>query len=152
MAKVGLAPIYQRPRTTVLNPEYRIFPYLLGEMVVDRPSQVWCAEMIYLPMWHGSLYLVAVMDWANAGGAGLRVPNTAEVEICLEALDEAMGSSVSPRSAIPNKAACSPRRGSPACCSRLERASQWTGAAVGWTMSSLGTLKSRAAGGRTLVR
>ena len=44
MAKMGLAPIYQRPRTTVPNPEHRIFPYLLREMVIDRPNQVWCAD------------------------------------------------------------------------------------------------------------
>ena len=46
MAKMGLAPIYQRPRTTVPNPEHQIFPYLLREMVIDRPNQVWCADII----------------------------------------------------------------------------------------------------------
>ena len=45
MAKMGLAPIYQRPRTTVPNPEHQIFPYLLREMVIDRPNQVWCADI-----------------------------------------------------------------------------------------------------------
>ncbi len=47
MAKMGLAPIYQRPRTTVPNPEHQIFPYLLREMVIDRPNQVWCADITY---------------------------------------------------------------------------------------------------------
>src|SRR4051794_29284702 len=46
MAKMGLTPIYQRPRTTVPNPEHQIFPYLLREMVIDRPNQVWCADII----------------------------------------------------------------------------------------------------------
>ena len=48
MAKMGLAPIYQRPRTTVPNPEHRVFPYLLREMVIDRPNQAWCADITYL--------------------------------------------------------------------------------------------------------
>jgi putative transposase len=61
MAKMGLAPIYQRPRTTVPNPEHRVFPYLLRDMAVERPDQVWCADITYLPMRRGFLYLVAVM-------------------------------------------------------------------------------------------
>ncbi len=65
MAKMGLVPIYQRPRTTVPHPEHRVFPYLLRDLVVDRPNQVWCADITYLPMRRGFLYLVAVMDWAT---------------------------------------------------------------------------------------
>ena len=62
MAKMGLTPIYQRPRTTVPHPEHRVFPYLLRGMVVERPNQVWCTDITYLPMRRGFLYLVAVMD------------------------------------------------------------------------------------------
>src|ERR1700744_4256960 len=65
MAKMGLAPIYQRPRTTVPHPEHRIYPYLLRDLVVDRPNQVWCADITYIPMRRGFLYLVAVMDWST---------------------------------------------------------------------------------------
>ncbi len=90
MAKMGLAPIYQRPRTTVPNPEHRIFPYLLREMVIDRPNQVWCADITYLPMRRGFLYLVAVMDWATRKVLAWRVSNTMEVEFCLEVLEEAL--------------------------------------------------------------
>jgi putative transposase len=90
MAKMGLAPIYQRPRTTVPNPEHRIFPYLLREMVIDRPNQVWCADITYLPMRRGFLYLVAVMDWATRKVLAWRVSNTMDVEFCLEALEEAL--------------------------------------------------------------
>jgi putative transposase len=89
MAKMGLAPIYQRPRTTVPNPEHRIFPYLLREMAIDRPNQVWCADITYLPMRRGFLYLVAVMDWATRKVLAWRVSNTMDVEFCLEALEEA---------------------------------------------------------------
>ena len=71
MGRMGLAPIYQRPRTTVPHPEHRIYPYLLRDLVVNRPNQVWCADITYIPMRRGFLYLVAVMDWVDAQGAGL---------------------------------------------------------------------------------
>jgi putative transposase len=90
MAKMGLAPIYQRPRTTVPNPEHRVFPYLLRDLVIDRPNQVWCADITYLPMRRGFLYLVAVMDWATRKVLSWRVSNTMEAEFCLEVLEEAM--------------------------------------------------------------
>jgi putative transposase len=70
MAKIGLVPIYQRPRTTVPHPEHRIFPYLLRDAVIERANQVWCADITYVPMRRGFLYLVAVMDWARL----LKVP------------------------------------------------------------------------------
>ncbi len=50
MAVMGLVPIYQRPRTTVPNPEHRIWLYLLRGMVIDRPNQVWCTDLTYIPM------------------------------------------------------------------------------------------------------
>ncbi|MGI4941949.1 MAG: IS3 family transposase [Janthinobacterium lividum] len=90
MARMGLAPIYQRPRTTVPHPEHRVYPYLLRNMVVDRPNQVWCADLTYIPMRRGFLYLVAVMDWATRKVLSWRVPNTMDVEFCLEALEEAL--------------------------------------------------------------
>ena len=90
MAKMGLAPIYQRPRTTVPNPEHRIFPYLLRDLAIGRPNQVWCADLTYIPMRRGFLYLVAVMDWATRKVLAWRVSNTMDVEFCLEALEEAL--------------------------------------------------------------
>jgi putative transposase len=90
MAKIGLAPIYQRPRTTVPNPEHQIFPYLLRDLAIDRPNQVWCADITYLPMRRGFLYLVAVMDWATRKVLAWRVSNTMDVEFCIEALEEAL--------------------------------------------------------------
>jgi putative transposase len=90
MAKMGLAPIYRGPRTTVPHPEHRVFPYLLRDLVIDRPNQVWCADLTYIPMRRGFLYLVAVMDWATRKVLAWRVANTMEVEFCIEALQEAM--------------------------------------------------------------
>jgi putative transposase len=91
MAKMGLMPIYQRPRTSIPHPEHRVFPYLLRGVAIDRPNQVWCADITYLPMRRGFLYLVAVMDWATRKVLSWRVSNTLDVEFCLEALEEALG-------------------------------------------------------------
>jgi putative transposase len=90
MAKMGLVPIYQRPRTTVPHPEHRIYPYLLREVAITRPNQVWCADITYIPMRRGFLYLVAVMDWATRKVLSWRVSNTMDVEFCIAALEEAL--------------------------------------------------------------
>jgi putative transposase len=90
MAKMGLEPIYQRPRTTVPHPGHQVYPYLLREMVIDRPNQVWCADITYIPMRRGFLYLVAVMDWSTRKVLSWRVSNTMDVEFCIEALEEAL--------------------------------------------------------------
>jgi putative transposase len=90
MATMGLAPIYQRPRTTVPHPEHRIYPYLLRNLVIDRPNQVWCADVTYIPMRRGFLYLVAVMDWSTRRVLSWRLSNTMDVEFCIAALEEAL--------------------------------------------------------------
>jgi putative transposase len=90
MAKMGLAPIYQRPRMSVPHPEHRVWPYLLRDLVIDRANQVWCADLTYIPMRRGFLYLVAIMDWATRKVLAWRVSNTMDVEFCLEALEEAL--------------------------------------------------------------
>ncbi|MBV8869619.1 MAG: IS3 family transposase, partial [Acetobacteraceae bacterium] len=90
MTKMGLEPIYQRPRTTVPHPEHRVYPYLLRDLVIERANQVWCADLTYIPMRRGFLYLVAIMDWATRKVLAWRVSNTMDVEFCLEALEEAL--------------------------------------------------------------
>jgi putative transposase len=74
----------------VPNPEHRIFPYLLRGLVIDRPNQVWCADITYLPMRRGFLYLVAIMDWATRKVLAWRVSNTMAVEFCLDVLEDAL--------------------------------------------------------------
>lgn len=91
MAKMGLAPIYQRPRTTVPHPEHRGYPYLLQDLVIDRPNQVWCSDITHISMRRGFLYLVAIMDWMSRKVLAWRVSNTMDVEFCLTALEEALG-------------------------------------------------------------
>ena len=90
MTTMGLAPIYQRPRTTVPHSEHRIYPYLLRDLVVDRPNQVWCADITYIPMRRGFLYLVAVMDWSTRRVLSWRLSNTMDVEFCIAAVEEAL--------------------------------------------------------------
>ena len=90
MTTMGLAPIYQRPRTTVPNPEHQVWPYLLRGMVIDRPNQVWCMDFTYIPMRRGFLYLAAVMDWSTRKVLSWRVSNTMDVAFCVEALQEAL--------------------------------------------------------------
>ena len=65
MLRMGLAAIYQRPRTSKPAPEHRIYPYLLRGLKIERVSQVWAADITYIPMARGFLYLVAVMDWVS---------------------------------------------------------------------------------------
>jgi hypothetical protein len=74
----------------VAHPERQIYPYLLRGMVIDRPNQVWCADLTYIPMRRGFLSLVAVMDWTTRKVLSWRVSNTMEVEFCIEALEEAL--------------------------------------------------------------
>jgi len=90
MGRMGLAAVYQQPRTTVPHPEHRKWPYLLRNMVIDRPNQVWCADITYLPMRRGFLYLVAIMDWASRRVLAWRLSNSMDAEFCIEALEEAM--------------------------------------------------------------
>jgi len=90
MAKMGLAAIYQRPRTSDPHPEHRIYPYLLRDLAITRPNQVWCADVTYLPMRRGFLYLVAIMDWATRKVLAWRISNTMDAGFCVEALRDAM--------------------------------------------------------------
>ena len=90
MSRMGLAAVYQRPRTTVPHPEHRIYPYLLRNLVIDQPNQVWCADITYIPMRRGFLYLVSVMDWATRRVLSWRLSNTMDVDFCITALQEAL--------------------------------------------------------------
>jgi putative transposase len=90
MIKMGLTAIYQKPRTSTPNPEHRIYPYLLRNLAIDRPNQVWCADITYISMRHGFMYLVVVMDWATRFVLSWRVSNSMEADFCIEALEEAL--------------------------------------------------------------
>jgi len=90
MRKIGISAIYQAPRTSVPHVEHRIYPYLLRELVIDRPNQVWCADITYIAMRRGFLYLVAIMDWASRKVLSWRLSNTMESVFCVATLEEAL--------------------------------------------------------------
>jgi len=91
MQKMGIEAVYQRPGTSIPHPEHKIFPYLLRGMSIDRPSQVWCSDITYIPMRKGFLYLVAIMDWYSRKVLAWRLSNTLDTEFCTDALEEALG-------------------------------------------------------------
>jgi putative transposase len=90
MRLMGLEAIYQAPRTSMPHPAHRVYPYLLTGMAIDRPNQVWCADITYIPVQRGFLYLVAIMDWATRHVLAWRLSNTMDTRFCLEALNEAL--------------------------------------------------------------
>ena len=90
MRLMGLQAIYQAPRTSDPHPEHRIYPYLLRNMEIIRPNHVWCADITYIPVQRGFLYLVAVMDWATRHVLAWRLSNTMDARFCVEALNEAL--------------------------------------------------------------
>ena len=90
MRLMGLMAIYQAPRTSAPHPAHRVYPYLLTGMAIDRPNQVWCADITYIPVQRGFLYLVAVMDWATRHVLAWRLSNTMDAGFCVEALNEAL--------------------------------------------------------------
>jgi putative transposase len=90
MRLMGLEAIYQAPRTSTPHPQHRIYPYLLRNLTVVRPDHVWCADITYIPVRRGFLYLIAIMDWATRHVLAWRLSNTMDAGFCVEALHEAM--------------------------------------------------------------
>ncbi|MGB7010154.1 MAG: IS3 family transposase [Pseudolabrys sp.] len=90
MRLMGLEAIYQAPKTSAPHPAHRAYPYLLRSLTVDRPDHVWCADITYIPVRRGFLYLVAIMDWATRHVLAWRLSNTLDARFCLEALHAAM--------------------------------------------------------------
>ncbi len=90
MRLMGLMPIYQRPKTSIKAKGHKIWPYLLKGRRIDRPNQVWCSDVTYIPMRRGFLYLVVIMDWATRKVLAWRLSNTLEADFCVEALNEAL--------------------------------------------------------------
>jgi len=90
MRKMGISAIYQAPKTSKPHPEHKIYPYLLRDVTVTRPNHVWCADITYIPMRRGFLYLVAIMDWATRSVLSWRLSNSMDSAFCVEALEEAL--------------------------------------------------------------
>src|SRR5271165_5083060 len=90
MRLMGLEAIYQKPNTSQGHPDHKVYPYLLRGLSIDRPNQVWCADITYIPMARGFVYLVAVMDWFSRRVLSWRLSITMEADFCVDALREAM--------------------------------------------------------------
>ena len=90
MRLMGIKAIYRRPRTSTPAPGHKIYPYLLGGMEITRPDQVWAADITYIPMARGFLYLVVIMDWYSRYVLSWRLSNTLEAGFCVDALEEAL--------------------------------------------------------------
>jgi putative transposase len=90
MRVMGLEAIYQKPNTSKGHPDHKVYPYLLRGLSIDRPNQVWCADITYIPMAKGFVYLVAVMDWYSRRVLAWRMSITMEADFCVEALQEAI--------------------------------------------------------------
>lgn len=90
MRLMRLVPIYQEPKTSKKHPEHKIYPYLLRDLPITRPNQVWCPDITYIPMRRGFLYLVAVMDWHSRKVLSWRLSNSMDAGFCVETLNEAL--------------------------------------------------------------
>ena len=91
MRKMGIEGLAPSRRTTLKNEGHRIYPYLLRDLEIVRPDQVWCCDITYIPMEFGFFYLVAVMDWFSRYVVSWRLSNSMDVDFCVEALEDALG-------------------------------------------------------------
>ena len=89
MRVMGIEAIYRKPNLSRRHPQHKIYPYLLRNMEIDRIHQVWSCDITYIPMAHGFMYLVAVIDWHSRVVLSWRMSNTMAPDFCVEALEEA---------------------------------------------------------------
>jgi putative transposase len=90
MRRMGLEALYRKPRTSHRHPAHTIYPFLLRELTIRRPNHVWAADITYIPMARGFVYLFAVLDWASRRVLAWRLSNTLTTDFCLEAVQEAI--------------------------------------------------------------
>ena len=90
MRRMGITAIYRMPRTSQRHPAHRIYPYLLRQLTITRPNHVWAADITYIAMRRGFVYLCAIMDWASRRVLAWRLSNTLTTDFCVEAVQEAL--------------------------------------------------------------
>ena len=90
MRRMGIEALYRRPRTTKPEPGHKIYPYLLRELSIERPNQVWAMDITYIPMARGFVYLAVVLDWFSRRVLSWRVSITMEATFCVETLHDAL--------------------------------------------------------------
>lgn len=89
MQKMGIQAVYPKPRTTIPAPGHQVYPYLLRGLAITHPNQVWSADITYIPMPRGFLYLMAIIDWFSRYVLAWRISNTLDGDFCREAVREA---------------------------------------------------------------
>jgi putative transposase len=90
MRRMGIEALYRRPRTSKPAPGHKVYPYLLRDLAIERPNQVWATDITYIPMARGFVYLVVVLDWFSRRALSWRVSITLETDFCIEAVEEAL--------------------------------------------------------------
>ena len=90
MRLMGIAALGPKPRTSKPAAGHRVYPYLLRGVTIERANHVWAADITYIPIGRGFLYLVAIIDWASRAALAWRLSNTMDVSFCLAALEEAL--------------------------------------------------------------
>ena len=90
MRKMGIEAIYRHANTSRRHPAHPVFPYLLRHRLIDQPNQVWAADITYIPMARGFVYLFAVIDWYSRKILSWRVSNSLTADFCVEAVEEAI--------------------------------------------------------------
>jgi putative transposase len=96
MRLMGIAAIYRKPRLSQRDDEHEVYPYLLRDVAIVRPDQVWSTDITYIPMARGFLYLVAIIDWFSRYVLAWQLSNTLETEFCIDALEDALSGSRRP--------------------------------------------------------
>jgi putative transposase len=96
LRRMGLMAVFSKPSTSTPHPEHMIYPYLLRDVEIVRPNQVWSADITYIRLSHGFVYLVAIIDWYSRYVLSWRLSNTLDAEFCIDALNEALISYGSP--------------------------------------------------------
>ena len=90
MRRMGLEALYRKPHLSRRHPAHRVYPYLLRDREISRPNHVWAADITYIPMARGFVYLFVVLDWASRRVLAWRLSNTLTTDFCLEAVREAV--------------------------------------------------------------
>ncbi len=90
MRRMGLRAVYPKPRTSQPAAGHKIYPYLLKDLIINRPNQVWASDICYVPMAKGFMYLTVILDWYSRRVLAWRVSNTLDTDPCIAALEEAL--------------------------------------------------------------
>jgi putative transposase len=136
MRKMGIAALGPKPNTTKPAPGHKIYPYLLRNMTIDRPNPVWAADITYLPIGRGFLYLVAIIDWASRAVLAWRLSNTMDVSFCVAALEEALAKYGRPEIFNTDQGGQITSAAFTGALADAGSRSPWMAAVVGWTTSS----------------